>query len=118
MSTDVRLRDSAGDGDAFDKHGQGVLLARAIVLAGHGLTQEEIMAALAEEFPGKPSENYYLNPAAEAVMRRVREAEQRRIGISKDKARLRDKNLPESYAERDAPATPKPRTPRQKRVEL
>lgn len=83
---------------------QGTLLqaAIAIVEAEPHLDQEEIEEQLRKQFPGIQKLNHYANPAAEAMMRRIRNDEQARIGIAADRARLRAKGLPESLAERRA----------------
>jgi hypothetical protein len=39
-----------------------------------------------------------LNPAAEAMMQRIRREQQQRIGLAANRARLREKGLPESLA--------------------
>jgi hypothetical protein len=56
---------------------QALLLRRTRQLATEGLDQESIIAALASEYPGLPSENHYANPAAIAVMERVRGRQQK-----------------------------------------
>ena len=67
------------------------------------------MAALQQEFPGLPNDNYYLNPAACAVMERIRNAQRREQGRAVDRARLQAKGLPESLADRrDAMRRPDP----------
>ncbi len=86
---------------ACDRPGQSAVLAVAIQLAAGGATQEVIVATLRARFPGLPNENYYQNPAAAAVMRRVRREQQRCVGLEADRARLRTKGLPEHLAERE-----------------
>jgi hypothetical protein len=56
---------------------QELLLSRAHRLATEGLDQESIIAALASEYPGLPSENHYANPAARAIMERIRTHQQK-----------------------------------------
>lgn len=95
----VPLRDrDASDERPFQRHGQGELLADAIDLAATGMTCEQIIATLEHRYPGLPKQAYYENPAAEAVMRRMRAAQQRREGREADKRRLRSKGLPERLA--------------------
>lgn len=77
------------------------MIAYANGAAGDGCTQEALVAALRQRYPGLPNENYYQNTAAQAVMRRIRAEQRRQQGIAADKARLRAKGLPESLAERE-----------------
>lgn len=51
---------------------QATLTARARQLAADGRSQEAIAAELERQYPGQPSENHYANPAAIAVMERIR----------------------------------------------
>ena len=94
--------------EACDRAGQGELLAVAIQLAAAGAMQEAIVATLRARFPGLPNENYYQNPAAEAVMRRVVLARQRAAAREADLRRLRAKGLPESLADRGTVPEPRP----------
>ncbi len=84
-------------------------MAVAIKLADAGTSQEEIVASLEAQFPGRLAENYYLNTAAEAVMRRIVRERARLLARDIDIRRLRAKGLPESLADRHEPAAaPKP----------
>lgn len=85
---------------------QGELLARAIELADTGASQDDIIATLQAQFPGITRDSHYLNPAAEAVMRRIVCDRARALARQIDIRRLREKGLPETLADRHVPPAP------------
>jgi hypothetical protein len=72
--------------------------SRARELAAAGADQNSIMATLQAEFPGLPAERYYLNPAAIAVMERVRREQKEHERAAANREWRRQRGLPEMTA--------------------
>lgn len=82
---------------------QALLMAQARQLAAEGLDQESIIGALASEYPGLPTENHYANPAAIAVIERIRGRQRDAQRTEAHKAWRASKGMPELF---DAPSEP------------
>lgn len=84
---------------------QETLQDRADELAPEGESQEAIIRVLAREYPDQPSENHYANPAAKAVMARIRSRQQNAQRAAANAAWRRERGIPEA---RTGPADPDP----------
>src|ERR1019366_952028 len=105
----VSLKTQDMDGAPFTGPGQGVLLLEAIRAANKGKSQEEITDLLRARYPGLPGDNWYGNPAAEAVMRVIRRQVHTQEGQKADLARVLAKGFPASLARGGDPDAPEPR---------